>query len=254
MSRSSSQQSFQLHSSSARKGLSAGPTVPQPIAESPVEDDLSAPTAPFYQTNVPFGSTSTLMTHRESMVKNKPMYTNSYDLPRTFSSQGQATFKPMPGTREGSETGSIHNGRNTMSHLELNGLDDDNMTLSQRRTLMRESSLSSLPQNVPSDFDSHQPLRQSVLPPAVVREQRLANWRASVQQDLGNKQMPKQLIERQRSHLWAERQQLEQRKLMESRMKGQRDSAFDERMRKGDFLEAHRDALRRMQATASRNA
>jgi hypothetical protein len=35
-------------------------------------------------------------------------------------------------------------------------------------------------------------------------------------------------------------------------MRNQRDSAFDERMRRGDMLDAHREAMRKMQAKANR--
>jgi len=75
-----------------------------------------------------------------------------------------------------------------------------------------------------------------------------------VQHDLQSGIVPKNTIERQRSALWQERQAEDQRKALEERMRNQRDSAFDERMRRGDMLDAHREALRKMQAKANKQA
>jgi len=88
----------------------------------------------------------------------------------------------------------------------------------------------------------------------MAREQQLASWRASVQHDLQSAVVPKVNIERQRSALWQERQAEDQRKALEERMLRERDSAFDERMRRGDMLDAHREALRKMQAAANKHA
>lgn len=65
---------------------------------------------------------------------------------------------------------------------------------------------------------------------------------------------PRATIERQRSQLWMEKQAEEQKRVLESKMKEARNRGFDERMRKGDMLGAHRDAMRRMQAKATGNA
>jgi hypothetical protein len=201
------------------------------------------------------------------MVKNKSFYGSTPDLPRNFPPQTHQNFPPqahgnyksMPGSRIGSDAGSIYTGRNSMSNPALNEIDDDNISLSQRRDLIRQSSLQqisspvALLHNSPVAFDSHQPKRVSSIPTQGAREQQMASWRASVQHELGSGSVPKRDIERQRSMLWQERQADEQRRAMDARMKGQRDSAFDERMRKGDMLEAHREALRRMQASANKN-
>ena len=61
-------------------------------------------------------------------------------------------------------------------------------------------------------------------------------------------------IERQRSQLWAERQEEEKRRALEERRRMERDGMFDERMRRGDMLDAHREALRRMQGIANKAA
>lgn len=247
-----------IRRSMSQQRASSNPLSSPPLPESPY------PASP----NIPFGSTNTLMGQRESMVRNKSHYTSQVSLPGNFPPQAHSRPPPQvhanyrsasgPGSRIGSDSGSVYNGRNSMSNPALVE-DDDNMSLAARRDLIRQSSLQQMPSPVvmprsPVPYDSHQPKRQSTLPPPIVREQQLASWRASVQQDLSNSHVPKQSIERQRSALWSERQADEQRKAMEARMKGERDSAFDERMRRGDMLDAHRDALRRMQASANKNA
>jgi hypothetical protein len=45
----------------------------------------------------------------------------------------------------------------------------------------------------------------------------------------------------------------ERQKEMEQTRKGIRENVLDERMRKGDMLEAHREAMRRMQKEANRH-
>ena len=266
LSRSMSQQSFNGQSSQQSlnnlgRGFrsSSTPHIPQPIVESPIEEDFSSSpnlprTSKFSPSNVPFGATNTLMGKRDTMVRNKPFYSNSSALPSTPefpSSQFQST---APASQAGSDAGPIYNYPN---HSSPAVVEDDNMSLSARRELIRNSSLQQLPlasfQQAPVSFDSHQPRRQSSAPSPLAREQQLASWRASFQHELQKPVVPKVTIERQRSVLWQERQAEEQRKAMDAWKKGERDSAFDERMRRGDMLDAHREALRKMQAAANKH-
>ena len=119
--------------------------------------------------------------------------------------------------------------------------DDDNISLSARRSLLLQQPNS-----------SYQPKRQSSTPTPMAREQQLASWRASVSQDLLSGVAPKNNMERSRNSLFQERQAEEQRRVTEAKVKAKRESLFDERMRRGDMQEAHRDALRKMQAKANK--
>jgi hypothetical protein len=247
---------------------SSSPHIPHPIVESPIEEEFPS-TSPNYPStnkfsphpNIPFGTAPTLIGKRDSMLRSKTSYfSNPSTLPSTpefpmqFPTQQQQYSSPP--SHAGSDAGSLYNYPNTNAIVH----DDDNMSLSARRDLIRQSSLQQLSspvaplQQTPIPFDSHQPRRQSSTPSPAVREQQLASWRASVQHDLQSAVVPKNTIERQRSALWQERQQDEQRRAIEERRRGERDSAFDERMRRGDMLDAHREALRKMQATANRHA
>ncbi len=59
-----------------------------------------------------------------------------------------------------------------------------------------------------------------------------------------------QSIDRQRSVLMGQKEAEQQRREMEQLEKEHKERAFEERMRRGDMLEAHRDAMRRLQASA----
>ncbi|KAH7360819.1 hypothetical protein BKA65DRAFT_449528 [Rhexocercosporidium sp. MPI-PUGE-AT-0058] len=252
LARSSSQVS--LSSQSVPRGFrsSSGPLIPQQIVESPIEEDFSSH-SPVVQSNgkfpgpiVPFGPSNTLMGKRDTMLRSKTSYSANH---ATLASTPEF---PHNQSRANSEAGSLYNYPNTNAIIH----DDENMSMSARRELIRQSSLIQPEQSAsqPVLYDSHQPKRQSSAAHPVAREQQLASWRASMQQDLKSTAVPKHTIERSRSALWQERQAEEQKRMTEERRKGERNSKFDERMRRGDMLDAHREALRKMQASANKRA
>jgi hypothetical protein len=262
--RSMSQQS--MHSQNPQANLSrfrtsSSPAIPQAIVESPTEETFPSQNIPgtnqFPNNAIPFGSSNTLIGRRDTMIRNKPSYHNSQTaLPST--PEFPAPYGSVPQSRADSDAGLLYNYQNNTSNSVLPE-DDDNMSLSARRNLIRQSSLQQIsspvaPVQQPQiSYDSHQPQRQSSVPSQMAREQQLASWRASVQHDLQSAVVPKISVERKRSALWQERQAEEQRKAIDARKKGERDCAFDERMRRGDMLSAHREALRKMQAGANKH-
>jgi len=253
LSRSASQLS--LNSQNVPRGFrsSSGPLIPQQIVESPVEEDFAS-NSPGMQSNgqfqntIPFGPSTTLLGKRDSMLRSKTSYSANH---ATLASTPEFPRTTQSASRANSEAGSLYNYPNTNAII-----DDDELPLSVRRDMIRRTSINQVEQSPsqPVLYDSHQPKRQSSAPHPMVREQQLASWRASVQQDLKSTAVPKHTIERSRSALWQERQAEEQKRMMDERKRGERDSKFDERMRRGDMLDAHREALRRMQASANRHA
>ncbi|KAG4424982.1 hypothetical protein IFR04_001953 [Cadophora malorum] len=253
LSRSASQLS--LNSQNVPRGFrsSSGPLIPQQIVESPVEEDFAS-NSPGMQSNgqfqntIPFGPSTTLLGKRDSMLRSKTSYSANH---ATLASTPEFPRTTQSASRADSEAGSLYNYPNTNAII-----DDDELPLSIRRDMIRRTSINQVEQSPsqPVLYDSHQPKRQSSAPHPMVREQQLASWRASVQQDLKSTAVPKHTIERSRSALWQERQAEEQKRMMDERKRGERDSKFDERMRRGDMLDAHREALRRMQASANRHA
>ena len=228
-------QSHTLHNARLPFRSSSTPTI-QPIAESPIEDISSfAPN----QSRNPYGTQPTLIGHRDTMLRSK---SSLYIASSPLASTSEFT-PPQPQFRSSAP-----------SQAESDDLpDDDNMSLSQRRDLIRQQSQTSLiPQ--PLTVSTHQPRRQSSAPHPLFREHQLASFRASVQNDFASTVKPRATIEQQRSQLWMEKQAEEQRRNLEGRLKEARDRGFDERMRRGDMLSAHKEALRKMQAKASSNA
>jgi len=121
---------------------------------------------------------------------------------------------------------------------------DDDMPLSARRSLLR------LPSAPPSPIQGHHPYSG---PSPIAREQQLASWRSSMQQERRSSIKPNEVIQRQRSALWQEKRVEGQRKAHEQRKKEEKEDAFDQSMRRGPMLDAHREAMRKMQAIANKH-
>jgi hypothetical protein len=191
--------------------------------------------------------------------------------------------------RASSDAGSLNNYAMYAAGV---GADVDDLPLSQRKQLMRQSSLnpsastSSLQRlsggsgsggigvnSSEAPFDSHQPKRVSTLPTSVEREARMANFRESVRQDrlagapvvnstgretpftpmsllAGRETEVQRNVEMSRNILMSQKEAEAQRREMEQREKEWNDRAFDERMRSGDLLGVHREAMRKMQRNA----
>ncbi|KAI3328301.1 hypothetical protein F4824DRAFT_425513 [Ustulina deusta] len=126
-----------------------------------------------------------------------------------------------------------------------------------------------------SHFDSHQPQRQAQVPSQATRNARLSQFRQSVAAELRtvtpaaqkretsllfptssaslagpptNNAEVTRAIELQRSALMSQREHEAQRREMERWEKERNERAFEEMMRRGDLIDAHREALRRMQS------
>jgi hypothetical protein len=232
ISRSSSRQSLQRVFTQQMQPIrsyrnSSTPNISQTtLVESPIEDTAG-----------PLPSSSSLIGKREAILRNKSSF----------------GFNSLAATPEAVSLASeIRPTKTRDSRIE----DEENASLSASRSVMRQSTLpTSTPQlRQNSSFDSHQPRRQSSTPVnGPSRDNQLAQWRASVQQDLQANVQPKKSLDKSRSALLQEKMIAERQKEMEQTRKGIRENVLDERMRKGDMLEAHREAMRRMQKEANRH-
>ncbi|VUC33548.1 unnamed protein product [Clonostachys rosea] len=223
-----------------------------------------------------FNSPQTLLGQREMFLRNK----SQGNLLANNVHEQYASNQPTL-----SDAGSLHNYPIYAAALAS---DPDDLPLSQRKQLMhRQNSLSALsgspaiphmasspdlPQS--SSFNSHQPQRSSNLPTPAVREAQLASFRSSVQQDLrsggamvsgsgretpfastnnllsGREAEVQRSIEMQRNMLLSQKDQEAQRKEMTRLEKEWADRVFDERMRSGELIDAHRSVMRKMQKNA----
>lgn len=185
-----------------------------------------------------------------------------------------------------SDAGSLHNYPMYAAALAA---DPDEIPLSQRRSIMinsrtstNESSYSlnradgraETPMGADAfSFNSHQPMRGSGMLSPAARDAQLANFRMSVTQDLragspmmsGSRETPfastnsllggreadvQRNIEMQRHVMMGQKEAEAQKREMQRRDKEYNDRVFDDRMRTGDLLDAHREAMRKMQRGA----
>ncbi|KAF2715153.1 hypothetical protein K504DRAFT_457321 [Pleomassaria siparia CBS 279.74] len=146
------------------------------------------------------------------------------------------------------------------------GIDQEKISLAEPRRILqqqkprlasqqwRRSSHGALP-GQSQDFNSHQPKRTcgSGLE-AGKREVLLAGWRESIQTPPPPPPPPTTGViddAEARAAMMDERRKKEKRIQQRELAKQQRDSMMDKMMRSGGMLEAHRDAMRRMQASAN---
>ncbi|KAI9826652.1 MAG: hypothetical protein M1832_006248 [Thelocarpon impressellum] len=219
---------------------SSSPLLQETLVESPTEE-TGAAYGKQRLTPSPLPS-NTLMAKRDTMLRAKY---SSNSLPGT-----------MPEIQP-SDSASVHGGS------QLGPVDEDDMTLSERRALMQQQQqqqqqpvrASVGPMTAHSQpFDSHQPRRESAAPDPQRREAMLAQWRQSVQQEFGaERQQAPAASEFRRAEMLHEKhasRASQQQAAMASKM---RDSVFDERMRRGDMIDLHKEALRKMQANANKH-
>ncbi|RAR01923.1 hypothetical protein DDE82_006120 [Stemphylium lycopersici] len=154
--------------------------------------------------------------------------------------------------------------------------DEEEMTLAQRRQLLqqpnlqRETSFTSPRKSPPSTsqkwqskgwagkgapagFNSHQPQRTNSAQSTQKREQLYAGWRGTMR-EVSPPQTVNHVVEQQRAALLNERRQMEMEKQQREMVQQQRASQMDSMMRSGQMMDAHREAMRKMQANANKHA
>ncbi|KAI0114860.1 hypothetical protein F4814DRAFT_296279 [Daldinia grandis] len=266
---------------------------------SSVEFESQGTNRPFVPGVVSYSSPQTLLGKRDMFLRGKSQSTLLYSPPNPETTQ--YTLR---------STSQMEQPYNLPAPSPFASQDADDLPLSKRKELIRQSSLLSAqatainprpnsimrmsytPGHSPgptspvaadsAQFDSHQPQRQSTAPSQTHRDALLASFRQSVAVDLrtstpvspavnnsgenplvrsssstllgplglrsGNNDVQYN-IDQQRSMLLSQREQETQRKEQERREKERNERAFEEMMRRGDFIDAHREAMRRMQSS-----
>ena len=234
----STQQATNLVTQACR-GASA-PMNGQMFVESPIEEGVVTSFPPQAISPMP---KNTLMAKRDTLLRNRYSHATLAHLTLSAGDYG-AEIKP-------NDSASVHK-------KVASSLDDENIPLSQRRSLLqqpkRHTSLPHAQASPPDNFP--QPLRSSsALTEMERRELMLANWRSSVRQELDSSSTPQiqSEIDARRTELMNDKYQLglsrEQRALIAS----YRDSMIDQAMRRGEMLDVHREAMRKLQAAANRH-
>ncbi len=240
---------------------SSSPLVGTPLVESPIEEGVEAsfPHSRFTP------SSSHLMSQRESLLRNKA---SSTSLLRSGSatSLNRVSSTPINGSS---------------SNVALNPVDeDDNISLSQRRSMLqqqqslsRSSSATSTPYNASHvSLNSNNPYGQGArlsttsnlqlnnnlphsarphLPASASSDAAISNWRASLAQLPRAEVVQQQEMELRRQDLLAEKNAVRSSRAFEEQTKQQRESVLGREMRRTSMMDAHREAMRKMQASVN---
>jgi hypothetical protein len=229
---------------------SSMPLMNQSLIESPIEEE---PATRFAPSPVPGNNP---MANRQSLTRN-------YTTPALYT-----PYASLPNLN----VAAASNADSTRA-TALHSADSDNLSLSERKQLIdQESQRRTLIQNVQpqqrrqgtrptpadqmqvGDFNSHQPQRTASGLDHGKREARFATWRESIRQETAQPIQPVVSEDDRRLAMIQQRKREEMEKQQQAVAAATRDTMFDNMMRRGDMLDAHREALRRMQASANKNA
>lgn len=209
---------------------SSSPLTKSPLIGSPIEEGVESSFPP---RSTP--SPMNLMAQRDNIMRNRP---SSTALNRTSSRSPQ-----LAGS---SDSLPLQNDQYT-------ALDEDNISLSQRKSLLlqqqqqQQKQLSQYPSRASL---SPQPHRSSSA--SNTRESTLSAWRSTLRSDLPAQQAV-QDIEARRAEMLNEKRRSSTHQQWAALEAGRRESGIDREMRRGDLMEKHREAMRRMQAGANKH-
>lgn len=241
------------------------PLANQTLVESPIEDapetfqynDFGRNAGP--QNNpLASASASNLLDERNNMLQRRPTSTSFNGFRSTPALVMMSGAIPENQALHSPEQGSGFTSP-TQSSPTLPTFEDENMTLSQRRSLMQsQQAPTATPTHKPRPsiystlaYDSHQPARQPSTT-SVQQSARLNQWRQTLEADVQAKQPPRVVETNARQTMMDDRRQSEMRHAKRKEEESRRQSAIDEAMRRGQLDGAHRDAMRKMQAKANR--
>ena len=234
---------------STERGLrsSSTPTLGQPLVTSPIEEnvEMSFPQSGQVPATPSPAGAAILSAQRQNLLRNQSMQRSQsqQDLPlrqsitRSSSQQGHHIQQAM--IHSSSRTSTVTENINTLG------------ASSDRATPIENLGQIARPSTRLSTYDSRQPVRQSTAPTRQQRESMLADWRTSIRQDINLVETPEQTMAQRRADMLAQRAMLKRSESQQSRMQATREGAMDQMMRRGDMQDAHRAALRKMQAQAN---
>ncbi|MCJ1295992.1 hypothetical protein MMC34_007557 [Xylographa carneopallida] len=195
-----------------------------PIVASPIEEGVET-SFPTRYVSSPAAST-TLLGKRSTMLRDKylPPPIPATGLPAPPSDPASLAIYPTPS----------------------NPLEDDNMPLAQRRSLLQART----PPHHHQPFHSpHHSATYPLLPapPSTRRASQLAHFRSSLAADLSAPKQPAHDTELRRAELLAAKHQAKLAEQQAVRRSLEREEAWGQAMRRGEMLDAHRVVMGRMQ-------
>ena len=205
---------------------SSTPLTNSPLIGTPIEEGVES-SFPARFTPSPMN----LMSQRDNIILNKA---SSTSFNRVVSSH---PFAPPEASNESLP----------FQEDRLADLDEDNIPLSHRKSLLQQQQLSQHPSRSSLNL---QPQRSSSGPNP--RESTLSVWRSTLRSGLPAQQAV-QDIEARRSEMLSEKRRASTSQQWAAMEVGKRESDIDRGMRMGGLKEKHREAMRRMQADANRH-
>lgn len=201
---------------------SSTPLTNTPLVESPIAEDVEV-SFPARFTPSPMN----LMSKRDSMVRNKPSST----------SLNRFTPSPFPSLASPSNE--------NLPQQDLAALEEDNIPLSQRKSLLQ---LQQQQQSSRLSLALPQPQSSSSNP----RASTLSAWRSSLRADSPAQQAAQEKLESRRTEMINEKRRKSNSQQWAQLEAGRRESDIDRSMRRGELLDLHREAMRKMQGMANR--
>lgn len=185
---------------------------------------------------------NTLMAQRETIMRRQmssvSLTRDSWVPPRSYSRQ------------------SLEDGRLSRRVSGLSSVEDDDMPLAQRRTLLQQADtaperMSPDPRLSPVDlYVRNRTAKESNMP----RSTTMAVWRESLRQDLQRSQNPLFDVHVARNGLMEEQRKAQMARQQRNMASEHLHNSIAERMQRGDMRDLHRQAMRRMQAAANQKA
>ena len=265
LSRQNSSGSLNLPPVTRNPMRSATPLIVEPLIESPAEEAAEIAGDEQHARRVvsttSLASQYNLMGERSNRLKHKATSMSFNELMAHQNNDTNNLVQP-------SDSASV---RAAQFVSEPEELDEENMTLAQRKAMVqqqhREASVSSAtsprrretfgaapaPSQANLIYDSHQPKRSSTVDNAK-KAHMLTAWRSSLAQDAIAKTAPTMPDDMSRHTMLSEWRVAEMEQQRQAEIKAQRESVMDAAMRTGQFHGAHRNAMRRMQAEANKQA
>ena len=232
---------------------SSSPMLGNPLAESPIEEGVES-SFPTRFTPSPMH----LMSQRDTILQNKPSSTSllgrntSACDKRVFSANSSNNILPTTG---GFST--IHEGDDIPLSRRKSLLQQQQLPAQQQRTTSGNSNAYYTPATTPQNL-TRNPSRISLGQVCPSEPPKLDNavsaWRASLALDPSNTTTIAQNteIEQRRMELLAEKRRTRDSQLKEEMAMDQRRNVVDQQMRRGSMMDAHREAMRKMQGEVNK--
>jgi Domain of unknown function (DUF4203) len=233
---------------------SSTPTPGHDLKTSPIDEntaaEFQAPTR--CMSPLPVAS-STLLAQRDSLLRNKR---HSFSTLNMASPTTEMMYLQPP-SRSNSRVSRVEEaGPRSASHLSLASLNDDDMPLSRRKSLMEQQALNLLSETRVAAVknDEVQPSQRPVAGvSAHRRESMLASWRESMRQETSLMTTPGDTVETRRAEMLVEKRQSKLTRDHSAATKVHQEKALAQAARRGDMQELHREAMRKMQADANKH-